>query len=249
LDSSRYDEEIDLLNKICVTACLVAGIAGTVLAASGSAVYAAGGGDGDGWDGNGHHSSNSNHNKHHIRIRVRNHNKNFNEAEKQRELGKLGEKGDKGDKGASNLGLDTAFQGNRKFIGLVQANGHTMIRDPRTSPRWNDISTLGGYPSGVTDVSLAVMGNELHVTVRGSGDTVAQTSCTVNTTPGTGSNPAWPGNCTVFDDFTPPMLAPQAVGPSMLAPPAAGALGRTPPGNPTTAPLRRPVLGILGFRP
>ncbi|WP_283135261.1 hypothetical protein [Rhizohabitans arisaemae] len=80
----------------------------------------------------------------------------------------------------------------------------TLIRDPRTTPPWNNISTLTGYPSGVTDVSLAVMGNDLHVTVRNAAGNVAQTSCTVAPTPGTGSNPAWPANCTAFVNHTPP---------------------------------------------
>ncbi|MCC5581536.1 hypothetical protein IMZ11_38635 [Microtetraspora sp. AC03309] len=57
-------------------------------------------------------------------------------------------------------------------------------------------------------VSLAVMGNDLHVTVLSSAGKVAQAVCTVNPTPGTGSNPAWPGNCVHdgvgFVDLSPP---------------------------------------------
>ncbi|WP_433352659.1 hypothetical protein ACQP25_05625 [Microtetraspora malaysiensis] len=44
-------------------------------------------------------------------------------------------------------------------------------------------------------VSLAVMGNNLHVTVLSSTGEIAQAECRVNPTPGTGNNPAWPGNC------------------------------------------------------
>ncbi|WP_344936082.1 hypothetical protein [Sphaerisporangium flaviroseum] len=102
-------------------------------------------------------------------------------------------------------GIDTAFQGNNKFIGLAQGNGPTFIRDPRTTPKWNDISTLANYPGNVTDVSLAVMGNNLHVTVRSLTGLVAQTTCVVNPTPGTGGNPAWPGNCGAFVNLTPPL--------------------------------------------
>jgi hypothetical protein len=79
-----------------------------------------------------------------------------------------------------------------------------LVRDPRTTPRWNDISSVAGYPGNVIGVSLAVMGNDLHVTVRNSSGRVAQTRCTVSPTPGTGGNPAWPGNCGPFIDLTPP---------------------------------------------
>ncbi|WP_214410741.1 hypothetical protein [Sphaerisporangium fuscum] len=101
--------------------------------------------------------------------------------------------------------VDTAFQGNNKFIGVAQGDGTTLIRDPRTTPPWHDISSLPGYPGNVTDLSLAVMGDELHVTVRSATGLVAQTSCKVNPTPGTGNNPAWPGNCTAFANLTPPL--------------------------------------------
>jgi hypothetical protein len=99
------------------------------------------------------------------------------------------------------LGIDSAYQGANLFIGLVQADGHTMIRDPQTSPSWHDISTVPGYPaSGVTDVTLAVEGGNLHVTVRGAGDTVFGTTCIV--TPA----PTWPANCSSFQNFTPPLF-------------------------------------------
>ncbi|MEV4188766.1 hypothetical protein AB0J28_45765 [Streptosporangium canum] len=117
--------------------------------------------------------------------------------------GPQGVQGPRGEAGR-NAGIDTAFQGNNKFIGRVE-NGTALIRDPRTTPPWNNISTLVGFPAGATDISLAVMGNTLHVTVLGADGAVRQTSCTVNPTPGTGNNPAWPGNCTDFVNLTPPL--------------------------------------------
>ncbi|WP_433240164.1 hypothetical protein ACQPYK_33985 [Streptosporangium sp. CA-135522] len=117
--------------------------------------------------------------------------------------GVQGPQGPQGPAGRNN-GIDTAFQGNNKFIGRV-VNGTALIRDPRTTPPWNNISTLAGFPSGATDISLAVMGNTLHVTVLGAGGEVRQTQCTLNPTPGTGNNPAWPGNCTAFENLTPPL--------------------------------------------
>ncbi|GAA3931068.1 hypothetical protein GCM10023085_10580 [Actinomadura viridis] len=83
-----------------------------------------------------------------------------------------------------------------------------MVWDPSLST-WNNISGLTGYPAGgATLVSLAVEGNNLHVTVRGTdgvgNEIVRQTTCVIQPTPGTGGNPAWPGNCTAYTDFTPP---------------------------------------------
>lgn len=117
--------------------------------------------------------------------------------------GPAGPAGPPGQPGSS-AGIDTAFQGNNKFVGNAPGNGSTLVRDPRTTPRWHDISGLSGYPGNVTDVSLAVMGNRLHVTVRSATGRIAQTSCRVNPQPGTGGNPAWPGNCGPFVDMTPP---------------------------------------------
>ncbi|GII90652.1 hypothetical protein [Sinosporangium siamense] len=79
-----------------------------------------------------------------------------------------------------------------------------QIRDPRTTPPWHTITQA---PADVTCVALSTMGNDVHVTVLTSGGGVAQSSCTVNPTPGTGSNPAWPGNCTAFVNLTPPLRA------------------------------------------
>ncbi|MET8140542.1 hypothetical protein ABZU32_09560 [Sphaerisporangium sp. NPDC005288] len=104
-----------------------------------------------------------------------------------------------------SAGIDTAFQGNNKFVGYAQGNGPTFVRDPRTTPPWHDLSTLPGYPGNASDVSLAVMGNTLHVTVLSTTGLIRQTACTVNPTPGTGNNPAWPGNCGSFVELTPPL--------------------------------------------
>jgi hypothetical protein len=41
-----------------------------------------------------------------------------------------------------------------QFVGLA-ANGATLIRDPRTAPRWNNLSSVSGYPGLVTDCALA----------------------------------------------------------------------------------------------
>ncbi|MCW2876103.1 MAG: hypothetical protein JWQ95_203 [Sphaerisporangium sp.] len=115
-----------------------------------------------------------------------------------------GPPGPPGPRGRSD-GIDTAFMGNSKYIGLAQGNGSTLIRDPSTPAPWHDISGLANYPGNVSDVSLAVMGNNLHVTVRSTTGLVAQTTCVLNPTPGTGTNPAWPGNCGAFVNFTPPL--------------------------------------------
>ncbi|MEU0518961.1 hypothetical protein [Streptosporangium sp. NPDC006007] len=56
----------------------------------------------------------------------------------------------------------------------------------------------------MTGVSLAVMGNDLHVTVRSLSGEIAQTTCVVAPEPGTGGNPAWPNNCGAFVNLTPP---------------------------------------------
>jgi hypothetical protein len=84
-------KEIEVLKKTCVSAGLVAGVAGAVLLGSGSAAQAGCGGCGGGCEGS-HHSSwneNRNHSKNHnrinIRIRVRNNNFNNNPQERERE--------------------------------------------------------------------------------------------------------------------------------------------------------------------
>ncbi|WP_218011215.1 hypothetical protein [Herbidospora mongoliensis] len=64
---------------------------------------------------------------------------------------------------------------------------------------------MPGYPGLVNGVSLSVEGDNLHVTVHSSTGEVAQTTCLVNPVPGTGGNPAWPGNCAPFVNHTPPL--------------------------------------------
>ncbi|MEV7802651.1 hypothetical protein AB0O28_06865 [Microbispora sp. NPDC088329] len=92
-----------------------------------------------------------------------------------------------------------------EFIGLVQPGGVLLIRDPRTAPPWHNLTTLAGYPAGVVDVSLSSQNTVVHVTVNTSTGGVFQTTCTVQPTPGTSGNPAWPGNCTAFINVTPPL--------------------------------------------
>lgn len=107
-------------------------------------------------------------------------------------------------------GQNPGFQPARvvKLIALVRAGGHTLIRDPDTTPPWHDLSTLPGYPqTGAKDVTLAVRGDRLHVTVRGPGATVSQATCGVVPTPGTFGTPEWPANCLPgFSDSTPSSL-------------------------------------------
>ncbi|MFF5208505.1 hypothetical protein [Streptosporangium sp. NPDC000396] len=100
--------------------------------------------------------------------------------------------------------IDTAFQGSIAFIGAARSDGATLIRDPRTTPRWLDISSLPGYPGNVVGLALMSMGNDIHVTVRNADGRVAHTSCVVQPTPGTPGNPSWPRNCAPFIDLTPP---------------------------------------------
>lgn len=114
-----------------------------------------------------------------------------------------GPQGPQGPQGSS-ASLATAFQGSLTFIGAARSNGATLIRDPRTAPRWVDISSLANYPGRVIAVSLASMGNDVHVTVRSAIGEIAHTRCAVQPTPGTPGNPAWPGNCTAFVNLTPP---------------------------------------------
>lgn len=117
--------------------------------------------------------------------------------------GRNGRNGRNGRDGAS-ASIGTEFQGANKFVALAQPDGSTLVRDPRTTPRWHDISSVSGYPGDVIGVALAVMGNDLHVTVRSANGEVAQTTCVVAPEPGVGGNPAWPNNCSAFVNLTPP---------------------------------------------
>ncbi|WP_433248686.1 hypothetical protein ACQPYK_00970 [Streptosporangium sp. CA-135522] len=117
--------------------------------------------------------------------------------------GLQGAPGPRGPQGSS-ASIATAFQGSLTFIGAVRGDGATLIRDLRTTPRWVDISPLANYPGGVIAMSMASMGNDIHITVRSAIGEIAHTRCTVQPTPGTPGNPAWPGNCTAFVNLTPP---------------------------------------------
>ncbi|MDH2424317.1 hypothetical protein [Sphaerisporangium sp. TRM90804] len=103
---------------------------------------------------------------------------------------------------ATPTGLTT---GPVQYVAVVQANGTTLLRDPTTilpNPRWNNLSTLAGYPGSVTSVDLAVptfLSNQLTVTVRNEFGRVAQSTCTLTI------NPVYPANCTAFVDITPPL--------------------------------------------
>ncbi|MEU9890814.1 hypothetical protein [Sphaerisporangium sp. NPDC051011] len=119
--------------------------------------------------------------------------------------GPRGTQGSQGPQGQSGTSISTAFQGNNQFIGYAPGDGSTLVRDPRTTPPWHNLSSVSGYPGNVTGVSLSVMGRTLRVTVVNKSGSIAQTQCTVNPTPGTGQNPAWPGNCAPFTNFTLPM--------------------------------------------
>ncbi|WP_433366125.1 hypothetical protein [Streptosporangium sp. CA-115845] len=51
--------------------------------------------------------------------------------------------------------------------------------------------------------TLSTLGSRLYITVVSIAERVAQASCKVSPTPGSGGNPAWPGNCDDFVDLTP----------------------------------------------
>ncbi|MER7503364.1 hypothetical protein AB0L05_34240 [Nonomuraea pusilla] len=93
--------------------------------------------------------------------------------------------------------IDTAFFGPTKFVAEIR-NGVVQVRDPRTTPAWHSLATVPNYLPNPVGVSIAVQDNALHVTVRNAAGVVRQASCRVNPTPGTGNNPAWPGNCGAF---------------------------------------------------
>ncbi|GAA3423638.1 hypothetical protein GCM10018953_08210 [Streptosporangium nondiastaticum] len=97
-----------------------------------------------------------------------------------------------------------AFQGSIAFVGAPRSDGALLIRDPRTTPRWFDLSSVPGYPGGVVGLAMASLGNDIHLTVRNANGNLAYTSCVVQPTPGTPGNPRWPENCIPFIDLTPP---------------------------------------------
>jgi hypothetical protein len=110
--------------------------------------------------------------------------------------------------------VDTAFQGDPedpekqpvKFIGVIR-DRRVLVRDPRTTPRWHDLSSLLPRNFGpLVDISLAAPdeGDTVHVTLLNAFGRVAQSSCQVFPTPGTMMTRAWPRNCTAFINVTPP---------------------------------------------
>ncbi|MCW2918566.1 MAG: Glucose/sorbosone dehydrogenase-like protein [Actinomycetia bacterium] len=96
--------------------------------------------------------------------------------------------------------------GARRYVGMVQGSGTTLIRDSSSvgpaNRFWHNVSTVMGYPGNVTSVGLSVDtvtvgGPFLIVTVRNVAGRVAQATCTA--TP----NVIWPANCPGFVDITP----------------------------------------------
>ncbi|MFB9962685.1 hypothetical protein [Sinosporangium siamense] len=87
----------------------------------------------------------------------------------------------------------------------IARNGLVQIRDERTTPAWHSFGTLLGIPPNVVSVALAgTQGSGLRITVAEVGGGVYFSDCTVEPTPGTGANPAWPNNCTTFTNISPP---------------------------------------------
>lgn len=112
------------------------------------------------------------------------------------------------------VAIDSTFQGdpedaNRpptKFVGAIR-DSKVLIRDPRTTPRWHDISSRLPRNFGrLTDITLAAPdeGVTIHVTVLNAHSRIAQSTCVVFPTPGTMLTPRWPANCSPFVDITPP---------------------------------------------
>lgn len=120
--------------------------------------------------------------------------------------GPPGVPGPPGRTGPQGLSASVAmtFQGSIAFVGAPRSDGALLIRDPRTTPRWSDLSSVPGYPGGVVGLAMASLGNDIHLTVRNANGNLAYTSCVVQPTPGTPGNPRWPENCIPFIDLTPP---------------------------------------------
>jgi Collagen triple helix repeat (20 copies) len=123
--------------------------------------------------------------------------------------GPQGEEGEEGDPGpmgppGPGVGIDSAIQDNTEYLGYVPADGRTLLRDPRTTPNWHDLSSVAGYPGNVIGVTLTALGSSLYVAVLSIDGRVTQTTCKVRAIPGNGENPAWPGNCGAFVNLTPP---------------------------------------------
>ncbi|OUC97047.1 hypothetical protein CA984_12565 [Streptosporangium minutum] len=92
-----------------------------------------------------------------------------------------------------------------------------VLRDPRTTPAWHNLSTLSGFPNGVSDVATSVITEGvlpyLHVAVQNTTGDIARTRCLVGLPipvlggffpPGAPLGPpAYPANCTAFVNDTP----------------------------------------------
>ncbi|MGV9305649.1 MULTISPECIES: hypothetical protein [unclassified Nonomuraea] len=102
--------------------------------------------------------------------------------------------------------MAAAFVKRAKFVATVTPDGRTLVRDPRTTPTWHDLSTVENYPGNVVGVSLANTGPDLDVVVRNADGRIAHAVCTVWPEPGDDDDdtPAWPDNCEAFWDLTPP---------------------------------------------
>ncbi|MEV4752509.1 hypothetical protein AB0K21_39660 [Streptosporangium sp. NPDC049248] len=101
-------------------------------------------------------------------------------------------------------GIDSAIQGDTEYLGYVPGDGRTLLRDPRTTPNWHDLSSVPGYPGNVIGITLAALGGSLYVDMLSTDGRVMQTTCRIRPVPGRGGNPAWPGNCGAFVNLTPP---------------------------------------------
>ncbi|GGK73008.1 hypothetical protein Sme01_07420 [Sphaerisporangium melleum] len=105
----------------------------------------------------------------------------------------------------SALATPTTLTAPVKYIGLAQPNGVALVRDPTSvgpaNPPWHDLSGIANYPGRVIDITLTAVPttNVLHITVHSATGFVRQTTCTLTV------NVTWPGNCTAFTDFTPPL--------------------------------------------
>lgn len=112
------------------------------------------------------------------------------------------------------VAIDSAFQGDpeneerppTKFVGVIRED-KVLIRDPRTTPRWHDLSSRLPRNFGrLVDITLAAPdeGTTVHVTVLNAHSHIAQSTCTVFPPPGTTGTRPWPANCSPFVNITPP---------------------------------------------
>ncbi|MEU4836218.1 hypothetical protein [Streptosporangium sp. NPDC023615] len=115
--------------------------------------------------------------------------------------------------------VDTTFLLLDPIAVSIRTDGTALVRDPRTTPPWNTISTLAGYPADVVDVGATVILEGalpyLYVTVQSETGAVARTRCLLGIPiPVTGGflapgaplgPPAYPSNCSAFVNLTPPL--------------------------------------------